>query len=134
MTTDERWVSEVCAELTRTRIMQFAGVTGEFSQLHVDEPFARSLGRPAVMGHGMFSTALAARAIIERFGSGSLRSLEVRYTAPVYPGDALTASCCVIDRRADRLVVEVRLTTGAGLLVLTGTGIVRRKGPGSASE
>ncbi len=125
MTTDERWTSEVCAELTRTQIVQFAGATGEFSELHVDEPFAKALGRPAVMAHGMFSAALVARAVVDRFGAGSLRSFEVRYTAPVYPGDALSASCGVIDRRGDCVVVDVRLTTDSGLLVLRGTGIVR---------
>jgi acyl dehydratase len=115
----ETWSSIVCQELTRTRIIQFAGVSGEYSELHIDEPAARARGHPSVMAHGMFCAALAARAVSERHGR-QIRSFEVRYLAPAWPGDTLTAECAVIAvSESGDAVVDVRLTSSNAAAILT---------------
>ena len=75
--------------ITRTQIVRFAGAGGDFNPMHHDEPFARSAGQPTVFAMGQLSAALLARHATEWLGARRLRSLSVRFTAKVWPGDEL---------------------------------------------
>jgi acyl dehydratase len=114
----------VCEELTRTQIVQYAGASGDFSVLHVDEPAARAQGQPTVMAHGMLTMAVGSRAITDWFGSDSLRTLDARFTAPVWPGDRLTSRVVVtaVERVGALATVRVTLQTRnqSGVTVLSG--------------
>jgi acyl dehydratase len=107
----------VCGGITRTQIVQFAAASGDLSPLHTDEPAAIASGQPSLMAHGMMSLALAARVLEEWFGTAALRSLDVRFTAPAWPGDELTATATVIDEGE----LELALTAQDGRVVLSGT-------------
>jgi acyl dehydratase len=49
-------------DLSRLHIAQYAGASGDFNSVHVDERFAvEDAGRPSVIGHGMFTMGLTAR-------------------------------------------------------------------------
>lgn len=114
----------VTEEVTRTQIVQYAGASGDFSVLHTDEPAARAQGQPAVMAHGMLTMALSSRVITEWFGSDALRTLDARFTAPVWPGDRLTSTAEVtaVDRVGALTLVRLTLSTrnGSGRTVLAG--------------
>jgi acyl dehydratase len=118
----------VCEEVTRTQIVQFAGASGDLSVLHTDEPAAVATGRPSVMAHGMMTMALAAHVVQDWFGAPAVRSLEVRFTAPVWPGDRLTCTATVtgVPPARGEAVAEVslRLVNAADEVVLTGTAVV----------
>jgi acyl dehydratase len=75
--------------VTRSQIVRFAGVGGDFNPMHHDEPFAQGAGQPTVFAMGQLSAALLARHATEWLGAERLRSLSVRFTAKVWPGDEL---------------------------------------------
>lgn len=114
----------VSPEITRTQIVQYAGASGDFSVLHTDEPAAAAQGQPAIMAHGMLTMAVSSRVITEWFGSDALRTLDARFTAPVWPGDRLTSTAEVtaVDRVGALTVVRLVLSTrnSSGTTVLTG--------------
>jgi acyl dehydratase len=115
----------VCAGLTRTQIVQYAGASGDFSTLHTDEPAARGGGYPSLMGHGMLTLAASAKVLTAWYGYDALRTLSARFTAPVWPGDELTATATVagVETIGLKTFVRVELITRnqEGVVVLTGT-------------
>lgn len=81
--------------VTRTQIVRFAGAGGDFNPMHHDEEFARGAGQPTVFAMGQFQAALLARLAADWLGADRLRSLSVRFTAKVWPGDELVLSGAV---------------------------------------
>ena len=108
--------------LTRTRIVQYAGASGDYNPLHVDERFAREVaGYPGVFAHGMLTMGMTARAITDWVGEERLTRFGVRFTAQVWPGDTLTAVVTVTAVDDVEISLEVTTTNEDGVVVLSGT-------------
>ncbi len=83
-------------DLTRTRIVQYAGASGDYNPLHTDELFAReAAGFPSVFAHGMLTMGMTGRIVTDWVGDGRLKSYGVRFVGQVWPGDTLTATASV---------------------------------------
>lgn len=86
----------VVENLSRTRIVQYAGASGDFNPLHSDEPYARdAAGYPGVFAHGMLTMGMVGRAMTDWVGEQRLLTFGARFTAQVWPGDTLTATITV---------------------------------------
>ncbi|MEC3996377.1 MaoC family dehydratase [Actinacidiphila sp. DG2A-62] len=122
---------EVGAELpaasfpvTRATLVQYAGASGDFNPIHWNERFAREVGLPDVIAHGMFTMASAARVVTDWVGDpGAVVEYAVRFTKPVVvPDDDKGAVIEVTAKVAAKLEdhrVRVDLTaTSAGQKVL----------------
>lgn len=60
--------------------VRYAGASGDFNPIHIDEEFARSVGLPGRILHGLWSMAQVARAQTEAAGGPErLRSLSVQF-------------------------------------------------------
>src|SRR3954470_6489712 len=91
--------------LTRTDLVMYAGASGDFNPMHHDETAAQQAGLPSVFGHGMFTAGLLATAITNYVGVGHLKSYRVRFTKQTWPGEVLTTSVVVREKRAGNEVV-----------------------------
>ena len=91
--------------LTRTDLVMYAGASGDFNPMHHDEVAARQAGLPSVFGHGMFTAGLLATAVTDYVGIGTLKSYRVRFTKQTWPGEVLTTSVTVREKRAGNEVV-----------------------------
>jgi acyl dehydratase len=116
--------------LTRTQIVQYAGVSGDYNPLHTDEPFARGIaGYPSVFAHGMLTMAMTGRVLTELAGPENLVAYGARFRAQVWPGDTLTSSATVVAVRTEADYVQVDLVLSTvnrhGVEVLSGTATVR---------
>ena len=108
--------------LTRTRLVQYAGASGDYNPLHTDEPFAREIaGYPGVFGHGMLTMGMTARALTDWVGEGRVTRIGVRFTAQVWPGDTLTTVVTVTGIADGQVTFELTTTNQDGAVVLTGT-------------
>lgn len=115
----------VIPEVTRTQIVQYAGVSGDYSPLHVDEPHAIRSGYPSVMAHGMLAMGAAERLLADWVGRDRLTRYGVRFVSPVWPGDSLHAVVTVREVR-DRFVdLEILGTNQHGVAVLSGSATAR---------
>ena len=76
--------------VTRADLVRYAGASGDFNPIHWSDRVAASVGLPGVIAHGMFTLALAARAVDTWAGGpGRVRELGCKFTKPVVvPDDA----------------------------------------------
>lgn len=117
-------------DLTRTRIVQYAGASGDYNPLHTDELFAREAGGfPTVFAHGMLTMGMTGRILTDWVGDGRLVSYGVRFVGQVWPGDSLTATARLeaIREEAGELFGDFTVVTRnqRGDTVLTGTASAR---------
>jgi acyl dehydratase len=96
---------QISHALTRTDLVMYAGASGDFNPMHHDEIAAQQAGLPSVFGHGMFTAGLLATAITNYVGIGNLKSYRVRFTKQTWPGEVLTTSVTVREKRAGNEVV-----------------------------
>lgn len=70
--------------VTRFDLVRYAGASGDFNLIHWNERFAKSVGLPDVIAHGMFTMAEAARVVTDWLGDpGRLEEFACRFTRPV---------------------------------------------------
>jgi acyl dehydratase len=69
--------------ITRADLVRYAASSGDHNPIHQDEDVARSVGLPGVIAHGMYTMALAARAVEEWFPGTEVVSLGCKFTSPV---------------------------------------------------
>ncbi|MCZ7417276.1 MaoC family dehydratase [Streptomyces sp. WMMC897] len=112
--------------VTRETLVRYAGASGDFNPIHWNERFAREVGLPDVIAHGMLSMASAVRVVTDWAGDPSaVVEYGVRFTKPVVvPDDGKGAVIEVSAKVAAKLddearTVRVDLTaTSAGRKVL----------------
>jgi acyl dehydratase len=74
--------------VTRADLVRYAGASGDRNPIHWSDRVARSVGLPGVIAHGMFTMALAARAVDAWAGEpGRVRELGCKFTKPVVVPD-----------------------------------------------
>ena len=74
--------------VTRADLVRYAGGSGDFNPIHWNERVATSVGLPGVIAHGMFTMALAGRAVTDWTGDpGGLAEYHVRFGRPVVVPD-----------------------------------------------
>ena len=95
--------------LTRTMFVRYAGASGDFNPMHHDDTIATQVGNPSVFGHGMLSMGLAARVLKDWFGPEAIRTLQVRFSKQVWPGDVLTATATVTAKHDAGNLVDLDL-------------------------
>ncbi|MER5934408.1 MaoC family dehydratase [Streptomyces sp. NPDC002054] len=70
--------------VTRATLVQYAGASGDFNPIHWNEKFAKEVGLPDVIAHGMFTMAEAIRVVTDWAGDpGAVVEYGVRFTKPV---------------------------------------------------
>ncbi|MGY1884394.1 MaoC family dehydratase [Blastococcus sp. SYSU DS0753] len=79
---------ELVVRITRADLVRYAGASGDFNPIHWNERVAREVGLPGVIAHGMFTMALAARAVTGWTGDpAALVEYQVRFGRPVVVPD-----------------------------------------------
>lgn len=74
----------IAYRVTRADLVAYAAAAGDPNPIHQDDEVARSVGLPGVIAHGMYTMALAARALDEWAGApGRVTELGVKFTKPV---------------------------------------------------
>lgn len=108
--------------VNRALLKQYADASGDQNPIHQDEAFAKSVGLPDVIAHGMLTMALVGKYVSDLAG-GAVNVLELggRFTKPVIvPAGQdvdLTVSATVTDV-ADGKVSLSLSATSAGVKVL----------------
>lgn len=74
--------------LTRADLVSYAGASGDLNPIHWNERFARSVGLPDVIAHGMLTMALGGRVLSRWAGDpGAVLEYTVRFSHPVVVPD-----------------------------------------------
>ena len=76
---------------TKEQISDYAEASGDHNPIHLDDDFARSVGLPGRIAHGMLQMGIAGTVAADAAGGGGrLRKLQCRFTGMVVPGDTVT--------------------------------------------
>jgi hypothetical protein len=117
--------------VTRLDLVKYAGASGDFNPIHWNERFARSVGLPDVIAHGMYTMAQAGKFVTEWAGDpGAVTDFGVRFSAMVpVPDDDPAAGTTggatiefsgkVLEKLADNKVTVDIVATADGAKVLT---------------
>ena len=77
-------------EITTQGIAEYAEASGDRNPIHLDDAFARSVGLPGVIAHGMLQMGILATLVAEWAGDHRrIRRLGCRFAGVVRPGDVL---------------------------------------------
>ncbi len=87
---------------------RYAGASGDFNPIHIDPEFAKAVGLPGNILHGLYGMALVARANVQAAGGDlrKLRRLSVQFRSMGFPEQEITVSGTVKEMRDGRAVVE----------------------------
>jgi 3-hydroxybutyryl-CoA dehydratase len=90
--------------ITETDIYLYAGISGDFNPVHVDEEYAKTTPFGRRIAHGGLAGSLLAPILGMKLPGLGTVALEVsqRYKRPVYPGDTITCSATVV-RKVERI-------------------------------
>ncbi len=109
-------MSERAVAFTREQIAAYAEASGDRNPIHLDDDFARSVGLPGVIAHGMLQMGIAATVAAEAAGGPDrLRRLSVRFAGMVLPGDVVTFTA----EPAGEGKLEIKAVNQRGGAVLT---------------
>ena len=105
--------------IDRVLLKQYADASGDQNPIHQDEAFAKSVGLPDVIAHGMLTMALVAKFVTDwSGGSASMKEFSGRFTKPV-----IVPAGAQVDLTVNGIVVEVDEQTVCLELTATSNGI-----------
>ena len=97
---------------------RYAGASGDFNPIHIDETFAQQVGLPGRILHGLWTMAQVARAATAAGGGpASLRSLSVQFRGMGVPEQELVVSGTVRSAEDGEAVVEITCTQDAKAII-----------------
>lgn len=106
----------VYGPIQRVDIVRYAGASGDFNPIHIDEGYARSTGAPTVFAMGMLPAGYLAHAMSDWFGGPQhLKRFKVRFTTRVWPGDEIVCTGRVDSMEGSTINVSMQaVRRGAG--------------------
>src|SRR3981081_491629 len=86
---------------------RYAGASGDFNPIHIDEEFARAVGLPGRILHGLWTMAQVARAQTEAAGGpGHLRRLSVQFRGMGLPEQEVVVSGTVREATDGAVLID----------------------------
>jgi acyl dehydratase len=86
---------------------RYAGASGDFNPIHIDEEFAKAVGLPGRILHGLWSMAQVARAQTEAAGGpGTLKRLSVQFRGMGVPEQEVVVTGTVREVSDGRVIVD----------------------------
>ena len=101
--------ASISKTITDDDIQRFADASGDHNPLHLDDEFAKSTRFGRRIAHGMFSASLISAVLANELpGQGSIYLAQtLKFVAPVFPGNTITARVTVISIRDDKPVMKL---------------------------
>jgi len=106
----------------RAMLKAYADASGDQNPIHQDEAFAKSVGLPNVISHGMLTMALVGNYVTQwAGGAAAVKEFSARFMKPVIvPADEkvdITVSAVVSEVDGDQITIKLSATS-AGVTVL----------------
>jgi len=107
--------------VTQDQVNAYADASGDNNPIHLDPQFARSVGLPGTIAHGMLEMGILAEAIASwAGGNANLLSLSCRFSKPLLPGDTIICTGTVVSVDDSGVAtLEVAASSDRGDRVLT---------------
>ena len=121
--------AQVRAQVDEDQTFRYADASGDRMPIHLDDEFARNVGLPGIIVHGLCTMAFTSWAVLTEFGGADptrLARLAVRFSQPVLPGQVITTSLWDAGTDSGDQVVAFSTTNPEGnLVVKDGLALIR---------
>ncbi|MBL0885402.1 MaoC family dehydratase [Myceligenerans indicum] len=122
-------------ELDRSRLVRYAGASGDFNRIHWDQEFAEGVGLPGVIAHGMLTMGSVVGLVTEWAGDpGAVVDYTTRFSRPVpVPADGVatvevSGKIGAIDVEAGTTRVDLTVTFEGAKVLMKTQAVVRLDG------
>jgi acyl dehydratase len=106
--------------------IRYAGASGDFNPIHIDEEFARQVGLPGRILHGLWTMAQVARAHTEAAGGPEkLKRLSVQFRGMGRLNQEIVVTGTVREVRDGIAIVESEATQSGGRIIRSGMAEVK---------
>ena len=98
---------------------RYAGASGDYNPIHIDPEFAKQVGLPGNILHGLYTMAQVARANVQAAGGDprSLKRLTVQFRGMGFPEQEISVTGTVKEERNGRVIVDtVAEQSGNGII------------------
>ncbi len=107
--------------------VRYAGASGDFNPIHIDDEFARGVGLPGKILHGLWTMAQVARAHTEVSGPEQLRRLSVQFRGMGVPGEPIEVTGTVREVGDGVAVVDSEATQGGKRIIRGAVAEIRQR-------
>jgi len=122
-------IPELVKHPTTRQLVRYAGAQGDFYEIHYDQDFARSVGLPGVILHGLLKAAFLGQLVTDWLGErGTLKTFEVSYRGIDQPGRPYRCRGKITRVDGDQVELEVWGEDSDGNRTTVGTATAEMKG------
>ncbi|MGE7543812.1 MaoC/PaaZ C-terminal domain-containing protein [Sporosarcina newyorkensis] len=90
LTVDQKLEPMVKPPITKVQLAQYAGASGDFNPLHLDDGFAQKIGMDGVIAHGMLVMGFLGEYVMKIAGKGArVANFKMRFGKMTVPGDEI---------------------------------------------
>ena len=118
--------------IDKVTLVKYAGASGDFNPIHVDEEFARKAGYEKNFAHGMLTMGYLGQLLTDTFGPGAVLAFSVRFARIVWLGDSVKCYGEVAAADGHKLTLKVWAENQHREKVVTGEATVKAGTPVSA--
>jgi len=113
--------------ITEADIVMFAGVSGDFNPVHVNDDYAKKTPFGGRIAHGVIALGLISAAMTKLPGLVIFLGASDKFLAPVRIGDTITATGEVVRARKDKGIVTLNAscTNQKGETIVEGEWVIR---------
>lgn len=106
--------------------VRYAGASGDYNPIHIDEEFAKSVGLPGRILHGLYSMAQVARAATEAGGGPeSLQRLSVQFRGMGVPEQEIVVTGTVREVSDGVALVDMEAAQGDNRIIRNAEAAIR---------
>lgn len=114
--------------VTRVQLAQYAGASGDFNPIHIDEEFARKSPLGGVIAHGMLSMGFLGQYAEKLAGDlGEIKTFKVQFRAMVRPGDTITCEAEQLELMNNEVTFSIYAKNQHGDIVVKGETRITQK-------
>jgi acyl dehydratase len=98
---------------------RYAGASGDFNPIHIDPDFAKQVGLPGNILHGLYTMSQVARANVQAAGGDprSLKRLSVQFRGMGFPEQEISVTGEVKEERDGRVVIDTVAEQGGNQII-----------------
>jgi acyl dehydratase len=98
---------------------RYAGASGDFNPIHIDPEFAKQVGLPGNILHGLYMMAQVARANVAAADGDPrrLKRLSVQFRGMGFPEQEITVTGSIKEEREGRVVVDTEAEQGGQRII-----------------
>ncbi|MDD5127903.1 MAG: MaoC family dehydratase [Dehalococcoidales bacterium] len=124
---DIGYKTSVAKTITEADIANFAGVSGDFNPVHINEEYAKKTFFGTRIAHGVIALGLLSAAGTQLPGVTILLSMSGKFLKPVHIGDTITAvgEVAAVRKDKDIVTIKTKCTNQKGETVVEGETVMK---------